>query len=274
MKKFALIFCVIILIPFNTAADIIFFKDGMKTVCQGRAWEEGEEVKCEYEGTILSYQKKDVERIEKTRIKKQSESRPEKDSQMPDKAAGKMAAPSAEIKPAITPQKKPLAQKDSAIGATKPDTAKNGGLQFYNPRRPQKYWTSATDKHPSFKEAIAALAKQYDRSPEWIQHHMGDTNDLYEIHQNLSKGKLNAPVELSEKENEKIPETLFYNPRRPQKYWASGSSKHNTFKEAIAAMAKEYDRTPQWVQQYMGTTNNLSEIHRNLAKQKEAETSQ
>ena len=272
MKKFALILCAIILIPVNTGADIIFFKDGMKTVCQDRAWEEEDEVKCEYEGTILIYQKKDVERIEKTKIKKKSESLSEKDSQMPAKAAEKKAVSSAEIKPAATPQKKPLAQKDSRIGATKPETAKTKGLEFYNPRRPQKYWTSATNKHHSFKEAIAALAKEYDRSPEWIQHHMGDTNDLYEIHQNLSEGKLNSPVEVSGEEKEKMPETLFYNPRRPQKYWTSTSSKYNTFKEAIAAMAKEYERTPQWVQQYMGTTNNLSEIHQNLAKQKEAET--
>jgi hypothetical protein len=272
VKKFALIFCVIILIPFNTEADIIFFKDGMKTVCQDRAWEEEGEVKCEYEGTILSYQKKDVERIEKTKIEKKSESRPENDSQMPDKAAEKKVASSAQIKQAATPRKKPLPQKDSRIGETKPDTAKTKGLQFYNPRRPQKYWTSSTDKHRSFKEAIAALSKKYDRSPEWIQQHMGDSNDLYEIHQNLSSAKLNAPVEPSQEDKEKIPETLFYNPRRPQKYWTSATSKHNTFKEAIAAMAKEYERTPQWVRQYMGTTNNLSEIRQNLANQKEAET--
>jgi hypothetical protein len=103
---------------------------------------------------------------------------------------------------------------------------------------------------------------------------MGETNDLYEIHQNLSRGKLNAPVAVPEDNEEKVPETLFYNPRRPQKYWTSASSKHNSFKEAIAAMAKEYERTPQWVQQYMGTTNNLSEIHQNLANRKEIETSQ
>jgi hypothetical protein len=239
----------------------------MKTVCQERAWEEKGEVKCEYEGTILIYQKKDVDRIEKTEIQKKSEGLPGKDSQMPAQKKAPL------IKQAATLRKKPLAQKDSIIGATKPDTVKTKGLQFYNPRRPQKYWTSAAAKHHSFKEAIAALAKQYDRSPEWIQHHMGDTNDLYKIHQNLSRNKLNAPVELPEEKNEKIPETLFYNPRRPQKYWTSASSKHNTFKEAIAAMAKEYERTPQWVQQYMGTTNNLSEIHQNLANQKEAETS-
>jgi hypothetical protein len=272
VKKFALIFFVIILMPFDTGADIIFFKDGMKTVCQDRAWEEKEEVKCEYEGTILIYQKKDVERIEKTENKKQSERLPGREPQMSVKAAEKQATSSAEKKQTAISRKKPPAQKDFRIGAAKPDTAKNRGLQFYNPRRPQKYWTSAASKHHSFKQAIAALAKQYDRSPEWIQHHMGDTNDLYEIHQNLSEGKLNAPLEVQEKEKRKIPETLFYNPRRPQKYWTSASSKHNTFKEAIAAMAKEYDRTPQWVQKYMGTTNNLSEIHQNLANQRETET--
>jgi hypothetical protein len=272
LKKFALIFCGIILIPFNTTADIIFFKDGMKTVCQDRAWEEEGEVRCEYEGTILSYQKKDVERIEKTEIKKQSESLPDKDLRMPIKATAKQVTSTPEIKQPAPLRKKPFTQKDSKIISAKPDMVKTKGLQFYNPRRPQKYWTGATSKHHSFKEAIATLAKQYGRSPEWIQQHMGETNDLYEIHQNLSSGKLNAPVEAPKAEKEKVPEILFYNPRRPQKYWTSASSKHNTLKEAIAAMAKEYERTPQWVQQYMGTTNNLSEIHQNLANQKKVET--
>jgi hypothetical protein len=273
VKKFAVIFSVIILFPFNTAADIIFFKDGMKTVCQDRAWEEEGEVRCEYEGAILSYEKKDVIRIQKTRVEKQSDVLPGK-TEMPIKATAKQASPAPEIKKPAPSGKKPLAPKESKIVLAKPDTSKTKGLEFYNPRRPQKYWTSATSKHHFFKEAVATLAKQYDRSPEWIQHHMGETNDLYEIHQNLSRGKLDAPVEVPEDDAKKVPETLFYNPRRPQKYWTSVSSKHNSFKEAIAAMAKEYERTPQWVQQYMGTTNNLSEIHQNLANRKEIENSQ
>ena len=274
VKIFALIFCVTILFPCNTAADIIFFKDGMKTVCQDRAWEEEGEVRCEYDGAILSYQKEDVIRIQKTSIEKQSDGLPGKDPEIPIKATAKQATPAPEIKQAAPSEKKPLAPKDSKIVLTNPDSSKTKGLEFYNPRRPQKYWTSATSKHHFFKEAVATLAKQYDRSAEWIQHHMGETNDLYEIHQNLSRGKLNAPVAVPEDNEEKVPETLFYNPRRPQKYWTSASSKHNSFNEAIAAMAKEYERTPQWVQQYMGTTNNLSEIHQNLANRKEIETSQ
>ncbi len=272
MKKFAFIFWIIILIPLNTGADIIFFKDGMKTVCHDRAWEEDGEIKCEYNGAILSYQKKDVIRIEKIRIENRTESRPDK-IQTPIKATAKQATAAPEIKQPAAPQKKPLAQKESKIVSKKPDISTTKGLEFYNPRRPQKYWTSATSKHHIFKEAIATLAKQYDRSPEWIQHHMGETNDLDEIHQNLRKNKLNAPVELQEDDDEKVPETLFYNPRRPLKYWTSANSKHNTFKEAIGALAKEYEHSPQWVQQYMGTTNNLSEIHRNLANRKGVETS-
>ncbi len=273
MKRFALIFCAVILFPFNTGADIIFFKDGMKTVCQDRAWEEKGEVKCEYQGAILSYQKEDVDRIQKTEFEKQPESLPDQHPQPPMKAVAKQATSTPKIKQPAPPQKKTLAPKDSKTVSATPDMAKTKGLEFYNPRRPQKYWTSTATKHHSFKEAIATLAKQYDRSPEWIQRHMGETNDLYEIHQNLSGGKLNSPEEVPEDKVEKVPETLFYNPRRPQKYWTSASSKHNTFQEAIAAMAKLYDRTPQWVQQYMGTTNNLSEIHQNLANRKEAETS-
>ena len=273
MKRFAFIFFAVTLIPLNTGADIIFFKDGMKTVCKEKAWEEDGEIKCEYDGAILSYEKKDVIRIEKTIIEKQPEILPGKDPQVSIKAAANQATSVSEIKKPAPPGKNPLAPKNPKTFSKKIDSSKTKGLQFYNPRRPQKYWTSATSKHHSFKEAIATLAKQYDRPPDWIQHHMGETNDLSEIHQNLSKGKLNTPAAIPGDDKEKIPETLFYNPRRPQKYWTSASSKHNTFQEAIAAMAKIYERTPQWVQQYMGTTNNLSEIHQNLANQKEVETS-
>lgn len=245
----------------------------MKTVCQEKAWEEAEEVRCEYDGAILSYQKKDVVRIEKTRIESQPES-PDDATEMPVKAAVEQAAPSSDVKQPAPSVKEPLDQQAPQTVSPKTDFSKTKGLEFYNPRRRQKYWTSQTSKHHNFNEAIAALAKEYDRSSEWIQNHMGETNDLYEIHQNLNRGKLHAPTAVPQQDEKKVPETLFYNPRRPQKYWTSTSAKHNTFKEAIAAMAKKYDRSPQWIQQYMGTTNNLSEIHQNLENQKEIETAQ
>ena len=55
----------IALSPLGASADIIYFKDGMKTICQEKAWEENGEIKCEYEGVVLIYSKTDVLRIQK-----------------------------------------------------------------------------------------------------------------------------------------------------------------------------------------------------------------
>ena len=266
MKKFLLTYLAILLLPLNTAADIIFFKDGMKTVCQNRAWEEGDEIKCEYEGLVLTYQKNDVLRIEKTKIKKEFE----KPAQTKE-AAVKPTVQAIERPVEINP---PAPEKTSALNkAAQPspiDTAslKTKGLEFYNPRRPHKYWTSATAKYDTFKEAIAALAKQYDRSPDWIQHHMGSTNDLDQIHRNLSNNKLSAPPTIQAAEDDTPPDIVFYDPRRPHKYWTSATAKYDTFKEAISALGKAYDRSPEWVKQHMGNTNNLNDIHHNLEKSK------
>jgi hypothetical protein len=271
VKNFFLTYLAIILMPLNTVADTIFFKDGMKTVCQERAWEEGDEIKCEYQGSILTYQKNDVLRIEKIKIKKE----PEEPSQIKE-VAGKPSLKAAEqsvenIQSAS--EKTSALKKESQPFPADSETVKTKGLEFYNPRRPHKYWTSATAKHDTFKAAIAALAKQYDRSPDWIQHHMGKTNDLDEIHRNLTDNKSSAPPIIQATEGDKTPEILFYDPRRPHKYWTSATAKHNTFKEAIFALAKAYDRPPEWVQQNMGNTNNLSEIHHNLAKSKSVDAS-
>ena len=265
MKKIAFIYLAIILGPLNISADIIFFKDGMKTVCHDRAWEEDGEIKCEYDNSILTYQKKDVLRIEKIKIEKKNE-KPLKENELPQTAPASAKQPPGVKQAAPEKKLQKLTIKDNGT--------ETKGLVFYNPRRPQKYWTSKTAKHHTFKEAVAALARQYDRSPDWIQHHMGDTNSLDEIHLNLSNRKLNAPAKIMEVDDKKTSEILFYNPRRPQKYWTSDSAKHNTFKEAISALAKAYNQSPQWVQQHMGDTNNLDEIHQNLAQHISAESAQ
>ena len=50
----------------QTLADIIYFKDGMKTVCEVKAWEVDGEIFCEYDGGIISYSMDDVLRVDKT----------------------------------------------------------------------------------------------------------------------------------------------------------------------------------------------------------------
>ena len=272
VKKFVFTFWIIFVFPLNTGADIIYFKDGMKTVCHDKAWEEDGKIKCEYEGTILIYQKKDVLRIQKVKIEKKTDS-PMPAKQKPPKATAKKLVHSGNIKKP-DPSGKPALQKASESLSKNKSQPAAGGQEFYNPRRPQKYWTGASSKHNTFQEAIASLAKQYDRSPEWIQQHMGETNDLDEIHRNLKSSQTNAPSQAQISSKEKPPEILFYNPRRPLKYWTSQNAQHKTFKEAISALARQYNRSDEWVQQHMGNTNNLSEIHQNLASSQLAESSQ
>lgn len=61
------------------------------------------------------------------------------------------------------------------------------GLKFYDPRRPYKYWSSANDRHQTLDDAINALANSYHVSPQWIESHMGASNDLDAIHRHIQQ---------------------------------------------------------------------------------------
>jgi hypothetical protein len=143
------------------------------------------------------------------------------------------------------------------------------GILFYNPRRPYKYWTGPNTRHHTLKEALAALAKQFDRDPQWVADHLGKTNNLGEIYRNLSPGGGIAPSKIKPVA---IPRGfLFYDPRRPYKFWTGATSKHRTLKQALEALAKQYDRPSEWVKAHMGESNDLGEIHQNLMQSKAKE---
>lgn len=259
MKKITAACLLAMFMAIAARADIIYFKDGLKTICQERAWEEGDRVKCEYGGYVIDYRKSDVLRILRT-------TPPE-------------PAPKPKSKPAVV--KKSVPNQRAKPNSPQPET---GGLEFYDPRRPQKYWTSKNSKHENYNDAVRALAKQYNRSPDWIKANMGDTNDLAQIHRNLagpepesnSEPKTNAPstAKAGPSQRPKQPNIEFYNPRRPSPYWTSADAQHKSFKDAIQAFAKAYNRSPQWIRENMGETNDLSEIHSNLHNRKSKETAE
>jgi hypothetical protein len=226
----------LIVLPVN--ADIIYFKDGMKTICQEKAWEEDGQIKCEYAGWVLTYPKADVLRVLKTRTKKQNTPTEKKE------------------------RERQIITKDNGNKKVSPPIA--DGIVFYNPRRPYTYWTGKNSKHKNYKNAIKALANQYARSPEWIQAHMGDTNDLEQIHQNLANQVLNRKAVVDPLPTPTSSGIVFYNPRRPFPYWTSKALKHKSYKEAIQALAVEYGQSPHWVQKNMGESNDLNKIHQNL----------
>jgi hypothetical protein len=171
------------------------------------------------------------------------------------------------------------------------------GLNFYDPRREKRYWADKKAQFNNLSMAVNAMAQRYGRTPNWVERHMGDDNDLSVIHQNLirtleqettrvgkkvvKKGAPDRSVgrKVSEaggaqeargtfsqiKLNiERFKGIEFYNPRREQKYWSTPSDHHPSLTDAITFLAKLYGVSYQWIEAHMGDTNELDQIHANL----------
>ncbi|MCK7509243.1 MAG: hypothetical protein MZV70_37870 [Desulfobacterales bacterium] len=61
------------------------------------------------------------------------------------------------------------------------------GRDVLRPARPKKYWSSPTRQHDSYREAVFALAADFDHPVEWVEQHMIDSNDLMEIRRHLEE---------------------------------------------------------------------------------------
>ena len=129
-----------------------------------------------------------------------------------------------------------------------------------------------TVPRPRLGAAIAALAEEFARSPEWIEQHMGETNDLVEIRRILADGKDTVQPSARKIKTAGTSGIEFYNPRRPYKYWAGPNAKYHNYREALEALARQFDCTPEWIEHKMGDTNDLGEIHQNLADSKKGGT--
>jgi hypothetical protein len=84
-------------------------------------------------------------------------------------------------------EKAPKSTMSASAVSQASEVPSNNGLEFYNPRREQKYWTGKMTRHNTLQEAIKALAEQYGVSTEWVESNMGNTNDLDTIHRNIQK---------------------------------------------------------------------------------------
>ena len=184
---------------------------------------------------------------------------------VPPEKPGKTKAPMASQSTTPQPDQNAVAPEAGAEQYSQLD-----GVQFYDPRRTYKYWSSPATKHRTLKEVIAALAQKFNRSPEWVAQNLGDTNDLGEIYRNLGRAPVKtAALTPSMIETEGIP---FYDPRRPYKYQLSEKLKFHTLGEAVNILAQQYDRSPQWIKDHLGESNDIADIHRNLAQAKADET--
>lgn len=93
---------------------------------------------------------------------------------------------SQKINPPAVPVKRPVAPPDKSREPISTKSAESG-LKFYDPRRAEKYWSSANDHHQTLNDAIKALARHYHVTPQWIESHMGTTNELDDIHRQIQQ---------------------------------------------------------------------------------------
>jgi hypothetical protein len=341
------------------SADRIFLKDGT-IVVSDKVWQTDAHVHFILQGTQgveIRYAKEIVAKFEThgQTLKPIVSEKPRHD-----------AAPRNQLKPGsdVNPPKGEPVEAATATGVPSPErtasivnstVASNHGLSFYDPRRDKRYWASRNSKHDTLDSALLALADMYGRTTQWVAAHMGDQNDLEQIHACLTQrkqaestaeakpkdpskpaprhfytegGKLpysigsgrsfktrDAAIEALARQyhqsvewvdqritnqtdvdaidqilNRSVAENdgtegtsirsdspidpgtlppeglLFYNPRRDQKYWTGKMTRFNTLKEALQALARQYGVTTDYIESYMGDTNDLSTIHRNIRK--------
>jgi hypothetical protein len=242
----------------RAGADIIYFRDGMKTVCQGKAWEEKDEVRCEYDGGVLIYSKADVQSIERRKAPDPPTAPLENEAvRVPGPASGTPSAP---------PPARAL-----ALPPARPNAS---DVLFYDPRRAKKYWSSPTRQHDSYREAVFALAADFDRPVEWVEQHMIDSNDLMEIRRHLDDRRAAGDETQSAAEASAETAIEFYNPRRPAKYWTSETAHHNSLAEALQALARDFSETPEWVESHMTESNDLNVIRQSLTQAQNPDAAQ
>jgi len=178
------------------------------------------------------------------------------------------------------------------------------GISFYDPRRSHRYQVSKTSAHNDLRSALSELAKIYGRTPDWVAAHMGEENDIQRIHHNLkdrlqaemrsqrvplqdktlatedhATSPHDAPTvavtesifsnqlpknQIDDPELNVLKGIKFYDPRRKRKYWTGRSTHHGSLQEALENLARQYNAPPAWIEDHMGESNLLIEIHHSI----------
>jgi hypothetical protein len=350
LRLFVGILFLLMAVPFWVAADEVLLKNGQR-LNSPKAWVDGEYAHFILQGTAdveIRYALEIVDRIltaEGKQIYPQAASGGDTSAEKTIEPAAPVTALAPETVPQkapdapqrkTSPKPEPAPKSSVSVSAVPSEELQAPGnidikllrarakklrdVPFYDPHRKQKYWAASQSRHTDINSAVAALADLFERTPAWVTTHMGNTNDLSQIHLNLIRQleKWNQPpspstatakdVKAAEKPPVKtpapqspskkhaaeptkaspkavrasnpfasnLPDTqgpMFYNPRRPKKFWANETSRHSSLDAALNALADQYGQSVAWIETHMGESNSLQEIHQALtqASQKENE---
>jgi len=271
----------LLMLPEKGTSDLIFLKDGTQVEAQ-KVWEDNGLVRFSlpnYDGIVITYSKEIVERIERGHKGVDSNQKAVNDKERARFEGSAEASPgnNNNLTVPTTEQSRSGVSSDGAGPSNNPSVASAyteidmslvesvTGIQFYNARRTFKYQTGPDAKFHTFNEAIDDLAAKFDKDPYWIGRNLGNTNDLGQIYINVNRTEEQTEVETEDTED--TARILFYDPRRTFKYWVAVDTKYRTLDEAVNSLAQQYARSPEWVIDHLGETNDLTEIHHNLQKE-------
>ena len=299
-RSVALFLCMgVILCSHETLADKIILKDGSVEESD-HVWETEHYVHFILKGTQaveVRYAKEIVERIERDKPSQPVSTKQVEPQSLPRRPAPIEKSTESKVNLAKLPPASNVEQNSIVLPDEK-YIRQNRKVSFYDPHRSKRYWASRNSHFAILDAALDALARQYGRSRKWVEDHMGSENDLGEIHANLVKQRKLEMRGVTEDLKEKKPliakppevkkptaqmEVLpkaaiqiqipeipkgikFYDPRRKHKYWTSPAEHYDTLSDAVRALAKQYGERPEWIEEHLGGSNDLSEIHISIRK--------
>ncbi len=271
IRTVLVVICLLICLMFASAgnADRIFLKDGTVVVTD-KVWQSRDHVHFILQGTQnveIRYQKEIVAKIESNgKILKPSLPGMQ---QAPPKSSTAVAKPVPKTQKALNDAVKGIGKDSPSNPSTAPaadnDHLFTRGLSFYDPRREKRYWASRHSKHDTLADALQALARQYGRTSQWVASHMGEVNNLSEIHANLARTRESeTSTGQSKKANLPSEHRLFYDSGGPYPYHTGPDQNFKTRKAALEALARQYQQPVEWVDRHIGDQTDLDEIHRIL----------
>jgi plasmid stabilization system protein ParE len=215
--------------------EVIYLKDGTR-IEAGKVWEEDGLIRFNLKGyrdIIITYSKDIVERIEKDghRVESAAADTGKETPAPPGSAPGTPAA-EAPAAPAVKAEKAPVVHQPppNPVGST---NAPPG--QSASPPQP------AAKPPPPVRKPGGTPAGPNPGA--------------------AGKPTVSAGTDFSEYDG-----IEFYNPRRSLKYRTGPDRYHRTLEQALAALAETVQRSPEWVAEHIGNTNDLGQIFRNLSR--------
>ncbi len=221
-----------------------YFKDGMRTVCHGKAWEEKGYVHCEYDGGILSYPAADVDRIVKGPT---APKEPEEPSPAPPAPRPRFRAHPPH--PCRLPR--PCRQNPAGSCSTTRAGPRNIGaaptVNTTPTRKRSPPWPRSSTDRPSGSRKTWGTRTTWGSSGKPFPAAGSPRRPAQPMHRPTFPRGSNSTIRDGLKNTGPGPKPDTRATRRPSQ-----------------ALAREFNKTADWIERFMGDSNDLEQIRASL----------